>query len=131
MTTKIQAPYPNHKVTTELPDPDFNDSRTPESTVQIKRTMTGRVITHPKTSTRQTLTLPIIMTRMKSLELEAFIQSYQAAHWHVTLYDGSQWDAQLVGQPVVRVATDRQGSRVDTGKEMVEVTLRLSAVRLN
>lgn len=131
MATEIQGPYPNPKVTIILPNPQFDDARASESTMQIKRTMTGRVITYVQSSNRVTLQLPFLLSRMKSLELEAFVNSYQSASWKLTLYDGSIWEAQLVGQPVVRSATGRAGSSTATGKESVEVTLTLSAKRLN
>lgn len=131
MSTQIRAPYPGHKVTVILPSPQFGDTRASESTFVVKRSMLGRVITHPQNSDRFTLTLPLRLTRMKSLELEAFIKAYQSAHWELTLYDGSVWDAQLVGDPVTRAATDRIGSSSLIGKELIDVTLTLSAKRLS
>lgn len=130
MATEIKGPYPNPKVTIILPNPQFEDTRASESTVQVKRTMTGRVITYVQSSDRYTLRLPFTLSRMKSLELEAFIKAYQSARWQVSLYDGSVWDAQLVGQPVVRAAVGRAGNSQTVGKEVVEVVLTLSAKRL-
>ena len=131
MSTILRAPHPNYKVTTILPNPEFNDSRSSESTIIIKRTMTGRKVTYTKPSERYTLTLSFELTRMKSLELEAFINSYQSAPWLVELYDGSQWDAQLVDEPVSREATERiDTGNALTGNEMVVVTLTLSATRV-
>lgn len=128
---EIKGPYPNSKVTILLPNPQFEDARASEAGIQIKRTMTGRLITYVQSSDRVTLRFPFQLSRMKSLELEAFINAYQSAHWHVTLHDGSKWDAQLVGQPVVRTATGRAGNSATIGKETVEVTLTLSAKRLS
>lgn len=130
MSTEIKGPYPNPKVTIILPNPQFEDARASESKIQVKRTMTGRLITYVQSSDRVTLRLPFILSRMKSLELEAFINAYQSARWQVTLYDGSVWDAQLVGEPVIRAAVGRGGSSSTTGKEVVEVALTLSAKRL-
>lgn len=130
--TYIRAPYPNHKVTMILPNPQLEDSRASESTITIKRTMTGRVITYVNPSERVSMSLPFRLTRMKALELEAFVKSYQSARWHVTLgYDGSEWDAQLIGQPISRTAVERIGNNATVGKELVDVTLTLSAKRLN
>ena len=131
MTTIIRAPYPNFKVTSVLPSAEFNDSRANESTIVIKRTMTGRTITYTRPSVRQTLVLPFQLTRMKSLELEAFINSYQAAEWQVTLHDGSVWKAQLVGQPISRTGAGRIGDISIVGKELIDVTLTLSAEKLS
>ncbi|MHC4324351.1 MAG: hypothetical protein ACYSUX_08770 [Planctomycetota bacterium] len=57
--------------------------------------------------------------------------SYQAAPIWVELYDGSQWEAKLVQQPVIRKATERIGDSTLIGKELIDVTLTLSAKRLN
>jgi len=128
--TELRAPYPNHKVTTILPKPLFGDSRRSEATVTVKRTKTGGKFVYKDSSDRYTLTLPFRLTRMKSLELENFLRSYQSAHIHLTLYDGSTWDCQLVGQPVSRAAVSRYSDDPNTGKESVEVTLTFSAKRL-
>jgi hypothetical protein len=129
MTTILKAPYPLTKTTSILPDALFLDARNTESTIQIKRTAT-RVISHPKTSDRETLTLPFRLSRMKSLELEAFHNAYKSTTWHVTLHDGSQWEAQPVG-PLTRTAVDRTGWSSTAGKEVITLTLTLSAKRLN
>jgi hypothetical protein len=92
--------------------------------------MLGRVITYVDPSDRYEVQLPLVLTRMKDLELEAFINAYQSAHWHLTLYDGSTWDCQLIGEPVRRQATQRYGNNPTPGKEVIEVTLTLSAKRL-
>lgn len=131
MSTILRAPWPNYKVTSILPNPEFGDSRSSESTITIKRTITGRVVTYVKPSGRQTLTLPFQLTRMKSLELEAFIKAYQSAPIYVKLYDGSEWEGKLAGAPVSRQATARIGDNILIGKELIELTLVFSANRLN
>lgn len=131
MATTLRAPWPNYKVTSILPNPQFDDARSVESTITIKRTMTGKKYTYIQPSERYTLTLPFQLTRMKSLELEAFLKVYQAAPIFMELYDGSQWEAKLVNEPVTRRATDRIGESSLVGRELVEVTLTLSAKRLN
>lgn len=131
MSTTFRAPWPNYKVTSILPNPEFGDSRASESTIIIKRTMTGRKLTYNQPSDRYTLTLPFQLTRMKSLELEAFLNAYQSAPIFVELYDGSQWEAKVVDIPINRRATERIGTSTLTGKELVDVTLILSAKRLN
>lgn len=115
-----------------LPDPKFLDGRASESRVMVKRGATGEIWTYPQSSDRQTLTLPFTLTRQKSLELEAFVTAYQSARWFVLLeQDGSQWDAQLTASPFDRVVIGRYGPDVRTGAETVELTLVLSAKRLN
>lgn len=131
MTTTLKAPWPDFLVTTVLPSAEFGDSRSSESTITIKRTITGEVWTYAQPTDRQTLTLPFLLTRMKSLEVEAFLKSYQDAPIFIELEDGSQWEARLAQQPVQRVATGRIGDDIRTGRESVELTLTFSATRLN
>lgn len=129
--TEFRAPYPNHKVTTILPKPLFDDIRRVESSIQVKRKMLGARRTYVKSSDRYTLVLPFQLTRQKALELEAFLNVYQRAHIRIDLYDGSQWDAELVGAPVVRRASGRYAKEHGiTGRDTIEVTLTFSAKRL-
>lgn len=131
MATTIRAPFSAPKVTVVLPNPLFDDSRASESKVQVKHTMTGRAVTYVQQSDRFAITLPFRLTRMKALELQAFLAAYQGAEWRLTLYDGSQWRAQLAGgEGPVFTAEDRIGSSTLTGKEAVTVTLTISAKRL-
>lgn len=125
MSTVLQAPYPSIKVTSVLPNCQFEDSRTPQAKVLVKRSREGRLISYVQSTDRQTLKLPFILTRQKALELEAFVQIYRTADWKVTLYDGSEWIARLTANPFERVTTERSGD--SQGGESVELTLELSA----
>lgn len=132
MSTILRAPWPNYKVTSVLPNPKFGDVRSSQSTLTVKRTMTGRVVTYIQPSDRETLVLPFELTRAKSLEVEAFINAYQSTTWFLELQDeGSQWEVQLVGDPLTREATDVVSEDSRTGRELVLLTLTLSAKRLN
>lgn len=130
MATTLRAPWPNYKVTSVLPNPEFGDSRATESTITVKRTMTGRKVTYVQPSDQYTLTLPFLLTRMKSLEVEAFIKAYQSAPIYVKLYDGTEWEGKLVSAPIAREATERIGTNPLVGKELIDLTLVFSAKRL-
>lgn len=131
MATTLKAPWPNFKVTSILPNLEFEDTRASESTVIIKRTMDGGVRTYVRPSDRYTLTLPFQLTRMKALELEAFVKAYQAAPIWIEIHDGTQWEGKLIGEPVIRKAVERIGDLTNIGKERIDVTLTFSAKRLN
>lgn len=132
MSTILRGPWPNYKVTSVLPNPKFGDKRASQSTITVKRTMTGRVVTYAAPSDRETLTLPFEITRTKALEVEAFFNAYQSTTIFVELQDeGSQWEAQLVGQPLFREATTVVSEDARTGRELIRMTLTLSAKRLN
>lgn len=130
--TEIRAPWPGVKVTITLPNPLLQDGRATQSRVHIKRLKTGGRKTYALSSDRETLILPFLLTRMKSIELERFLTAYRSATWHLTLYDGSTWEVDLVGEPVTREATGKLGyqNTQTTGTESVEVTVTLSAKRL-
>lgn len=131
MSTLIAAPYPTPAVTTVLPPAEFLDGRASEAEIQIKRTMTGEVWTYAKSSDKETINLQFKLTRMKDLELAAFIQIFQSAKWKLTLHDGSTWVAELVGDPIRRVASERlDKNNLKTGNELIIVTLTFSATRL-
>ena len=132
MSTFFAAPYPNIKVTSVLPDAELGDGRASESSIQIKRTRTGTVKTYVRSSNRQTLTLQFSLTRMKDLELIQFTQAFHTTDWRITLYDGSQWQAKLVGEPIRHTATTRYDTNnADTGDELIEVSMTFSALKLN
>lgn len=130
--TELRAPYPNHKVTTILPKPRFTDSRKTEARVTVKRTKDGTKTVYRDSSDRIEITLPFLLTRMKQIELERFLLVYQGADIRIDLYDGSQWAGKLTGRQVGRTFVDRKNDDyATTGKELVEVTLTFSAIRLS
>lgn len=132
MTLTLQAPHPRYLVTTQLPDPTFDNVRSPETEVHIKRSMLGRRIIYVTSSEQETLKLRFRLTRQKSLELEAFVTAYRAATWKLEFdHDNSTWTAKLIGSPVVRTATDRLGDNVEFGSDEVEVTLTLSGTKVS
>jgi hypothetical protein len=133
MTVKLKAPYPQVYVTSVLPDPTFDNSRSPDGRVFRKWSMLGRRITYRETSDTETLVLPFVLTSQKSLEVDAFVKAFQSAKWQVelpNLYGGSVWVCQLIGQPVRRRAMQRGTGSVAYGPDDLEVTLTLSSTRL-
>ena len=129
--TELRAPYPNYKVTSILPKPLFLDARKTEARVTVKRLKHGTKIVYRDSNDREQLALTFQLTRMKSIELERFLEVYQGAPIRIDLYDGSQWEGKLAGQTVGRVARGRIGETTLTGGETIEVTLTFSALRLN
>ena len=132
MSVKLLAPHPGHLVTTQLPNPKYGNKRSPDNRVHVKRSSLGRLITYVTTTDTETLVLAFSLTRQKSLELEAFITSYQSAPWQLEFdHDKSIWIGTLVGLPVQRAAVNRIGDDPRTGREEIEVTLTLSATKLS
>lgn len=131
MATFIQAPHPQLKSAIELPDADFGNGRASEATVQIKRTMLGRIITYPKSSDRQTLRLTFLLTRKKDLQLIDFLLVYQSAELRLELHNDTIWAAKLAGREVPKTGVGAHDNDNQlTGDETVRVTLVFSAVEL-
>ncbi len=74
------------QTTTFLPNPEFGDSEGILDEVTVKRTIIGGRHVYVKTKgSRRRLTLNFRLTRLKALELRAFIRSYFSST--VTLVD--------------------------------------------
>lgn len=125
MTTFISAPFPSNKVTVALPSAQLGDTTATEQSMSLQETMTGIVYTYIKSNDRRRLVMSFKLTRMKSLELQAFIRIYYRAEWKVVMYDNSVWHCKLINFPVQFKTSDRAAGQ--PGGEMVEVTLELSA----
>ena len=128
----IEAPYPSIKVTSYYPDAEFGDSRASQAKVQLKRARRGALWSYVSSSDKATLSLAWILTRQKDAEFAELVRVYQTAHWRLTLTDGSQWDVQLIGEPIRRAGTGVQDrNNLRTGDETVTVEVTFSALRLS
>ena len=124
MPTIIAAPYPNIKVTSVLPVAQFRDSQSSEQAVKVVRSMIGGTRTYVKSGTRRRVSLPLLLSRMKMLELQEFIRIYYRAEWLITLHDNTQWVSSLVVNPFLGRVTSRAGGW--PGGEAAEFDLELS-----
>jgi len=96
---KIQAPVPNIETTTVLPSPKFSDSQSPQNEVDVKQSMNGTLYSYVKSNARHQLRYDLTLSRMKALELRAFIQSYYRAKIRLTNHLGEVWDGYLTSNP--------------------------------
>jgi hypothetical protein len=129
VSTLIAAPYPKMKVSILLPSPRFEDTQAAEQTVSVIRSMAGDTYTYVKSSDRKTIALTFDLSRMKLLELQAFLKIYYRAPLRLTLHDGSQWEASLTANPFEGRAVSRASNW--PGKEAEEVRLEFSAKRIS
>lgn len=138
MTMRIEAPFPKSHVTVVLPNPEFADAQGSQASVQIKRRMrpkagqnAGGAITYVQANDKRTLILRWFLTRQKDLELAAFLKIFHTANWKLILHDNSEWDAQLIGEPIRRRAVDRiHDTNSSIGGESIELTMTFSAKKL-
>jgi hypothetical protein len=132
MSISISAPYPKAKVTTILPDPQLGNSRTPESNVQLKRSMTGRLWSYVQSNANEILSMTFVITRQKDFELAEFIRVYLTADWELIDHNGKKWKVKLLGDPIRRESIGRAAASNAnaTGGETKRVTLTFSAEAL-
>ena len=109
MTFELRAPSPNLQTTTVLPNPDFSDQEALTSEVSTKRSLNGTVRTYVKTkNNRRKLQWTFNLTRNKSLELRAFINSYFASKIEIKDHRNRVWTGNFINNPFefegVRVA---------------------------
>lgn len=99
MSVKLEAPLPLLAATTVLPDPQLNDSLSPKLAVNIERSMNGRRFIYVKRSDRSKLHYEFVLSRMKALELRAFVAAYYRAQIRVTNHLGEVWHVYFASNP--------------------------------
>ncbi len=130
MSTFFKAPYGRHEVTSVLPDAQFLNGRASEASVQIKRSMLGRLLTYKRSSDWEVLRLRFIVSRMKDIELSQFIQAFHTHDWELELHDATVWQAKLIGEPIRQRGVSRRGENLATGNEDYELIFTFSAKKI-
>ena len=88
--------------------------------------MLGRTITYVKSSTKEQLRLPFVVTRLKSLEIEEFFRVYHPATLKITLYPNEANEAVYVGSLASAISRTAIGRHSPT-EELISVTLEFIA----
>jgi len=120
----LQAPWPKVETTTILRSPQFNDVQAKQNTVDIKRAMDGAKTTYVKTTnSRYKLTYQFLVSRMKALELRAFVYSYYSSKIKLINHKNEIWIVNFISNPF---AFETIGSAKGApGNEDVTITLEL------
>jgi len=96
-----------YQTTTVLPNPDWSDSEGILGEVIIKRTITGARHIYVKTKNqRRRIGFSLKLTRMKALELRAFIQSYFASEITLTDHLNQVWIGYFTVNPFEFMTTN-------------------------
>jgi hypothetical protein len=111
-----------------LPSPELGDVRRPELVVDQKRGMTGELTTYVKSSPRKTLEFEFNLSRLKALEVEAFLKIFYRAEWLMVLHDDTQWRTKLVSNELRRVTSERADGY--PGGELVVFSLVVSGIEI-
>ncbi len=118
----LQAPLPGLTTTTILPNPQFNDAQAKQHNITVKRAMDGTRYTYVHTTdNRHKLTYQINMSRLKALELRAFVQAYYRSQIRLTNHKGEVWRVWLVNNPFEFETLEKAGGQ--PGGELVTLTI--------
>ena len=118
----LQAPLPGLVATTILPNPQINDAQAKQHTVTIKRAMDGTCYTHVQTTDgRHKLTYQVNLSRMKALELRAFVTAYFSSQIRLTNHKGEVWRVWFTSNPFEFDTLERAGGQ--PGDELVAITI--------
>ncbi|REJ65623.1 MAG: hypothetical protein DWQ31_16925 [Planctomycetota bacterium] len=128
MSVELAAPYPAVQTISVLPNPQFGDGEATTDDVSTQRAMDGTLYTYVKSKgSRRRITLPMEISRMKGLELRAFIQSYYASKIRLTDHLGQVWVGNLVNNPFEFSTTKR--SVASPGGEMQTIQIEFEGVK--
>lgn len=116
----LQAPVPSLTTTVLLPNPQFGDGETPTHSVAMKQSMNGTLYAYVKSNARSKLQYNLTLSRMKALELRAFIQAYYRAKVRLTNHKGEVWDVYFTINPFEFTSKDRSS---DPGNSTMEISL--------
>lgn len=118
----LQAPMPNPQATTVLPNPQFGDGETPAHTIDVKQSMNGTLYSYVKSNARSKLQYTLTLSRMKALELRAFILAYYRAQIRLTNHLGEVWDVYFTVNPFEFNSKSKSSA---PGGATIEITLEM------
>lgn len=125
---RLSAPYPTIETVTLLPNPTFGDSEALRDTVQMRRAMDGTTYSYVRrTGGRRQLQYDFTLTRMKALELIAFVRAYQASKIQLIDHLSQVWVGNITVNPTELETVRRSAS--SPGQELVAVRLEFEGVK--
>lgn len=129
MSFILQAPLPAIQTTSLLHSPLFSDSEAVRQSVGIKRAMDGTKFSYVKSNPRSKLNYSFTITRMKALELQAFIKVYYRADVRIVNHKGEVWDCNFTSNPFESTGNGRAGGL--PGNEVVDITLEFEGIKVS
>jgi hypothetical protein len=121
----LQAPMPTPQTTTVLPNPQFGDGETPSHTIDVKQSMNGTTYSYVKSNARSKLQYTLTLSRMKALELRAFIVAYYRAQIRLTNHLGEVWDVYFTVNPFEFNSKNKSSA---PGGATIDITLEMEGV---
>lgn len=100
MSVRLAAPYPGIQCITHLPNPEFGDLEGQVNFLEIKRSINGQRYSYVRAKDgRKRLQMQFSLTRMKALELRAFIVAYHSSRVLLTDHLGQKWLGYIITNP--------------------------------
>lgn len=117
-------------VVTQLPSPEFSDSRALQHDVNVKRTLDGTRRTYVKHKPRRRFVWQFNLSRMKALELRAFVECFHSDRLSITDHCDNEWSGYLTNNPFELDSVSRALGSTTNGirAERVQVTLEFQAI---
>lgn len=95
----LQAPYELIQATIFLPEPEYSNSEALSTQLIIRRSMSGKPYSYPKSDGKIKLSFSLILTREKSAELVEFVSAYSGYNWKLTDHKEKYWKVILLNEP--------------------------------
>lgn len=127
---RLGAPYPGVEMYTYLPNPEFSDGENSVGSVEFKRSMSNIRYSYIKSRAQhRRLFFSIVMTRMKALELRAFLLKYPAKKIQLRDHNGEFWLGYITTNPNEFESTGANRSVANVGHSMSRIQLEFRGVR--
>jgi len=127
MSIKLEAPWPSPSVVTILPNPQFSDVQDTDQTVSRQRSMNNKVYTYAKVGGTSKLTYTFTLTRMKSLELQAFVETMIDQQVRLTNHKNEIWLVFIDNNPF-EISQARRAAG-PSGREFDSVSISFEGVK--
>jgi hypothetical protein len=121
MGVKLEAPLPAIQTISFLPNPQKSDVENQLHKIDLKRAMDGTKYTYVKSNDRRRLTYEFRLTRMKGLELKAFLQSYYSSLIRMTNHKDEVWEVKVINNPFEFSSLNQQ---------VISIQLQLEGVKI-
>jgi hypothetical protein len=127
---EFAAPHPGIQTVSLLPNPSFSDTESLTASVSPQRATDGTLYTYVKTKGgRRKLTWAFQLTRLKALELRAFLLSYFASKIKITDHNGRIWVGNFTNNPFeIEAQTRAAPARGNVRGETHGITIEFEGV---
>jgi hypothetical protein len=130
MSVRLAAPYPGTQCISYLPNPEFGDSEGQVSFIEIKRSINSTRYTYVRAKDgRKRLQMRFTMTRMKALELRAFIYAYHSTRMSLTDHLGNLWVGYITTNPNELENVSAIFGTVGTGQTRASIQIEFEGIK--